>query len=620
MNANLADTEAVSAIGRPVNEAIYFPADDRRLCGWIYWPSDQQLGDLGLVICKPFGYEALCAHRSLRAFAEMAASIGVPALSFDYLGTGDSADMDPRADQLAAWCQDVVSAIAELRRRTGVRRVCLLGFRLGALVARLAAGCTAVDALLLLAPVTSGKAYVRELRTSEQMAARALPPDSRTEAMAAAAADGSMEVGGYYISAATIARLSELSLDTLGVPAVSALMVIDRSGLPDARAWVNAMSAADVKVDYAALAGFVEMMMTPPQFTRIPQAVIGHVRDWLGRFASPGAAPRSAIAANDAVAPRKFLSLRDARFTADPALSERPVHFGAGGLLFGILTEPRQEAPTRRGILLVNAGADSHVCIGRIYVMLAREWARRGYVVLRMDFAGLGDSGTHEGGVENEVYPRTAFDDIRAAVELLRGQYRVGDIALGGLCSGAYHALTAAIEEVPVEQVLVVNPQVFFWRQGTSLEGIQVAEMVSAPDVYNKRLRSLEYWKKLLTGRANVWHIGKVYGRRLAFVFSTNLRKIARFLRVRLPDDLAWELERIVSRGVRVDIVFASGEPGIKLLEMQAGSVRRWGDRCRLHIIEHADHTFSRAASRNKLERVLSEALGLRPESNRALS
>jgi hypothetical protein len=47
---------------------------------------------VGVVVCKPFGYEALCAHGSVLEFAETAAALGVPALRFDYLCTGDSGE------------------------------------------------------------------------------------------------------------------------------------------------------------------------------------------------------------------------------------------------------------------------------------------------------------------------------------------------------------------------------------------------------------------------------------------------------------------------------------------------------------------------------------------------
>jgi hypothetical protein len=66
---------------------------------------------------------------------------------------------------------------------------------------------------------------------------------------------------------------------------------------------------------------------------------------------------------------------------------------------------------------------------------------------------------------------------------------------------------------------------------------------------------------------------------------------------------------------VRVVFVFAHGEPGLELLKLKAGaSVNRLGSRCRLRIIERADHVFSHSGPRATLEDVLSEELFARTE------
>src|ERR1700723_2201177 len=105
MNASSVDEvwdETNGAVARP----IYFPSANHRLFGWLHTPVGPSVAAVGMVICNPFGYEAICAHRSLRAFAQAAAEMGIPALRFDYLGTGDSEDIDPLTDQLAAWARD----------------------------------------------------------------------------------------------------------------------------------------------------------------------------------------------------------------------------------------------------------------------------------------------------------------------------------------------------------------------------------------------------------------------------------------------------------------------------------------------------------------------------------
>src|SRR5262249_51042120 len=166
---------------------------------------------MGVVLCKPFGQESMCAHRSLRAFADMAAAVGMPVLRFDYLGTGDSADNDAAPDQIELWLRDVAAATDELRRLADVKRVCLLGFRLGALLATLAARDVAADALLLVAPVLSGRRYLRELRT---MALASAGAANARQSDKQALATGALEAGGYLLSAPTVARLSQIDVAT----------------------------------------------------------------------------------------------------------------------------------------------------------------------------------------------------------------------------------------------------------------------------------------------------------------------------------------------------------------------------------------------------------------------
>src|ERR1700719_1177947 len=86
-------------------DAVYFDSGPHRLFGWHHGPAAGEVADIGLVVCTPFGYESICAHRSVRAFAEAAAALGVPTLRFDYAGTGESSEIDPQADQVAKGTQ-----------------------------------------------------------------------------------------------------------------------------------------------------------------------------------------------------------------------------------------------------------------------------------------------------------------------------------------------------------------------------------------------------------------------------------------------------------------------------------------------------------------------------------
>jgi pimeloyl-ACP methyl ester carboxylesterase len=292
------------------------------------------------------------------------------------------------------------------------------------------------------------------------------------------------------------------------------------------------------------------------------------------------------------------------------AFTERPVFLDSGVMIFGIVTEPRRGESRRRGVILLNAAADHHIGAGRIYVSLARSWARRGYCVLRLDFAGVGDSATRPGHPDDAVFPADALQDIRAAIEYLRMRYGIGDVTLVGLCSGAYHARRAAAAELPVSRILMVNPLNFFWKKGMALSELQLAEVVRFPAVYRERLFSFRHWGLLLTGRVSIWRILQVYVRRVLLALESALREWARALHIQVPQDLGMELQRIAARGVRVVFVFARGEPGIGLLKLQAGStVAKLGDRCRVHIIDSGDHIFGRRPPRSILEKILSDEL-----------
>jgi alpha-beta hydrolase superfamily lysophospholipase len=599
-----------------VSEPLYFTSGDHELFAWLHRPAVPSPASVGLVICKPFGYEALCAHRSVRTFAESAAKLGVPALRFDYLGCGDSADIDPDADQITVWVEDILAAVDELRRLTGVEHVCLLGVRLGALLAMLAAArSTSIKSLVLVAPVIRGKRYLRELRTARLAAQMGADPRAASYSDAdVEATPGSMEFSGYPMSAASMDTLSKIDLAKLSVPPVSHALVLDRHDLPIARSWYEALLAAGVTTQYLELSGFVEMALVAPQFAVVPDAMTQAISSWLKHMVGNlEARPEPLVA----VVPPTAAStappeLRFPNGSNDDGPRERPVSFGSDTSLFGIVTQPSPKEVRRRGVVLINAGADHHMGPSRMHVSLARRWARSGYYVLRMDLAGLGDSDTRAGKANDETFPPAALDDIRDAVAFLRERYEIREVTLMGLCSGAYHALRAAAAGLPVERVLLVNPQNYYWAEDMNLADLQLAEVVRNPGVYRERIQSASAWRRLLSGQVNVWRIFKIYVYRQVLSSEAVFRNVARVLRIKLRNDLGGELEEIVGRRVQVTFIFADGEPGIDLLKIQGGSsVKKLGDYCRVLIIKDADHTFSHSGPRSAMERVLSDELNV---------
>jgi alpha-beta hydrolase superfamily lysophospholipase len=594
-------------------QAFYFSSGDHQLFGWLHRPSLPERPSLGLVICKPFGYEAVCSHRGIRALAQAAAQAGVPTLRFDYSGTGDSADIDPRADQLQLWSDDVVAAVGELQRVVGVKNVCLLGVRLGAVPAINAARrLSCVHSLVLISPIVSGRRYVRDLKTARLASALGLDAADPTAAHPAQPhrqSDGAIEASGFLLSAATLASLNEVDLISEDAPPVAEMLIIDASSWPIASKWAKSLSSSRVRTEYLALPGLIEMILTMPQDAKTPESILAATRDWLLRNQASLPADNGVRAAP--LPPScPTLELPGVDATPSARLREHPVFLGSNPPAFAVITEPRSDEKRRRGVVLINAGATHHIGPNRMYVSLGRRWAKSGYFVLRLDLCGLGDSATRAGQVDNEVFPAKAIDDIKAAIEYLRTTHGIRDVALCGICSGAYHALRAAIGRLPVSCVLMVNIENFFWDPGTDIHAVVTAEIVKRTRDHRRRVFSWEAWNRLMAGKVNLWRILMIYVRRPLLAIESTVRDWARALRVRMPQDIGWDMEELAARGVQLVFVFARGETGIDLLRIQGGSsVKRMGEHCRTHIVDNADHIFSQAGPREMLETILSKEL-----------
>ena len=146
---------------------FHFGVADKRLFG-VYHPAPaERSGNVGVVVCPPTRDEYTLSHRALRQLATHLARAGLPAFRFDYYGTGDSFG-DCEDGRIAQWRDDIGMAIDELKSLSGVSHIALVGLRLGATLAAMAAGdrrdAGDVSRVVLWDPVVFGKRYVEALR------------------------------------------------------------------------------------------------------------------------------------------------------------------------------------------------------------------------------------------------------------------------------------------------------------------------------------------------------------------------------------------------------------------------------------------------------------------------
>ncbi len=143
-----------------MEEHFFFANEGERVFGVLHHPREESRR--GMVFCHPFAEERQEAHRVSVNFARRVAENGFFVLRFDYRGTGDSdgefGDYDFRAR-----IKDVLKAIEILREKTGVEKLGLLGLRLGAAFAVLAAKeAEDVRFLVSWAPVLNVKNYLHQ--------------------------------------------------------------------------------------------------------------------------------------------------------------------------------------------------------------------------------------------------------------------------------------------------------------------------------------------------------------------------------------------------------------------------------------------------------------------------
>ena len=564
-----------------------------------------------MVLCGPYGNEALTMHRAWRGFAQRLAAAGLPTLRFDYPGTGDSAGEEESPGQLRAWIDGVHAAVAHLRAATGVEEVALVGLRLGALLAAAAAAEKAgaekdgaaggVDRLVMLAPAPSGRSFVQELRAMALLAVQ--PPD----APPAVSAEG-IDSSGFRLTPETMAALG--ALDLLDLPLVPAhrVLLMDRPGTRGSARLIARLRTQGAEVTEEPFSDYAQLMSSVQRATS-PCATFDRVTAWLSAdLPAPGPLPAAPVAEE----PRLDL----------PGAVERPWRFGPAACLFGVLCEPARaplgegiDGPAGRGrpvVLLLNSGATHHVGSGRMSVLLARRLAARGIASLRIDLGGLGDSASKPGRTDGLIYCRDSVQDARAALDALEllGYRRA---VVVGLCAGAAVALHAALADVRVVGQALVNPGRFFLGDGATSEAVIGAALRPAA-AYLPRLTERATWRAILRNDRKAARIARGLSERAA----RRLRIKAGRLRASLTgrgyadDDVVHWFQRLSERGVRTLLVHSEGDVTLGELETHVGldgGPLATMPNLRMERIAGADHSLMLRTARERFAALLDDHL-----------
>lgn len=557
-------------------------------CAGFFHPA---AGSTGVVLCPPWGFEDLVMRKSWRLLAEAIAAAGYPCIRFDYPGTGDSLGKATSIDSVTPWIESIHDAAEMLRLNSGVRRFVFVGQSVGATLAVEAARSRKdIVALQLIAPVSKGRHYVRELTATATMVAE------RIGIALELAPDEGLSVVGFGLSRAMVEDLKALDLTKIAELDVRDVTIFDSAERQASAETFEHLRRIGLDVTLERVEPYHLMVSDSTEIQPLPvsnERVIAALRR---------AAPEAPLEARLASAPR----FPDA-LVAD-TFREEPMRFGADAALFGVLTRPLVERADAPAVVLLNRGLNPHIGWRRVSVDHARALAEAGITSLRFDVSGLGESRECPGRPADLIYSELLLPDVRAAVDVLarRGHAR---IALMGVCSGAFMALTAAAVDPRVSEAIVFNPQRFVWNPSEKMEDVIRFGLRSMND-YVGDLRRGGILRKLVRSR-----------RRLVPAMAYLVKKTIRGGMARVPLGLRSSLMRssmaarvtqlfdqFAARGTRIAMVFTHGDPSTDELSAYFGIDGRdlRYPNVSVEILKGPDHNLtSTSASAMMLERAL---------------
>jgi len=594
------ETEQISKVdfSAVTRTPFYFGEEKKQLFGWLHINESVPASDTGVVICPSLGVEYMNAYRPLRYVADYHALAGIPALRFDYHGTGDSSGLNEMPGRIEDWVSSIEQAVNQLKMSTGCKKILLIGFRFGAALAVLLSEKIEFEGLVLWAPIENGKRYIREIRTLQRMAA--IQVDSGE--------DEFLEAGGAVFDEETVDEIEKVNL-IKAQPKIKRALIVPRDDLPSTRKLNDAWLEQGISSEQVLFPGFSNMVIDA-HYVLVPHNSIREIVNWVKKESVPGTNKHETSSfyenAGDFTLIEHFNACCGEGSEDAQLIKESIAQYGPDRSRMAVLSEPLSETDNNLPVIIMaNSGSNHHVGPNRLYVLLARELARKGFRSLRIDIAGLGDSVKQDSEEENIVYSENSSDEIRLAMKLFEEGGKKKRYIVMGLCSGSYFSFHAVseINDCNICEAILINPLTFYWEEGMSLEA-SPAQNYSQWNWYKNAVKNPKSWLKLIKGRIAFRElIVAIYNRikiRFTYMAQVQDKKIINSL-LKPESDLGFDLLEIISRERRLTLFLSRSDPGYDILITGSGGVAKKlikQGKVKIHFIENADHTFSKNVPR----------------------
>ena len=217
----------------------YFGKSEHPLFG-VYHPARKSANSSkAVLLCPPIAHEHIRTHWSLRLLSQRLSREGFHSMRFDYTGIGDSSNWMGGVGSIDQWLDDVCLAAEDLMAESGCQRLSIVGLRMGAALATLAAQRgLPIDHLVLWDPVVKGADYLSQLSAMHQQMLDLWVCPMTTED-----SNDGKELLGFYYQRSLLDEITEIDLLSER-PECGDLTVIDCAEAPGSSALVNSSGSA----------------------------------------------------------------------------------------------------------------------------------------------------------------------------------------------------------------------------------------------------------------------------------------------------------------------------------------------------------------------------------------
>ncbi|MEP4033186.1 alpha/beta fold hydrolase [Roseibium polysiphoniae] len=550
------------------------------------------INDTGVLILGTWGFDELCSRKFLTALASMVSEQGFPVLRFDYPGCVDSLDLDQDI-QLRDWKQSAKAAMATLRSLSGCRRLILVGFGLGGSLAMelCSDDNDGFTACVLLAPVVSGRRFIRELTLRNKVIydGLGLPGSAMPEGCS---------IGGLELSESLADGIKKIRLDQQRAGPRAKCLIVAHAGDPAQQALYDHLKGLNCDAEMLRFEGF-EALMENPTVSELPVRTLNEVASWIEQQPA-----QNAVAVLPKARPTEpYAGLTGADFI------ETRYFFGDHSPLYGVACKPQNTAAAPPVIVFINAGYDPHGGWARSTVENSRSLARQGIASFRFDMSNIGDSPPRPGAPEEVLYTDVQSEDLKTALEFTCKLFPDSPILLAGKCSGAYVAFDVAASYSAVRAAFLINQLVVVWDPENDIGEINRAGPRPL-DEYRDRLTKGRLLQRLFRGDIDVFAaLSGILSQAVDNASRNYMPKIAPFSKyARFRAHFKRKMQDIESRNVKLHIICSEKDQSRHEISYYFGDLNTIPERftnVTFHTIENADHNITPKKARQDLLDIL---------------